>query len=161
VEGDHHIQGDSRQACRSSSSSFLLQITIEMRRWHCFPLKGSKAGDVGKLYSIRRVAFSSDTSHTTHPPSFCHLVQLWNLRLSAISSVDHHCGSSAVLGHPLCNCGFSVTLDWDARAEAELASLDACRLALRIEVGCTELNKDKTEEWGMMNSTALELNPFL
>lgn len=92
--------------------------------------------------------FSSDTSHNTHPPSFYHLVEFWSLRLSTGSSVDHHCGSSAVLGHPLRNCGVSVMPDWDARAEADLASLDACRLVLGIEAGWTELNKDKTEEWG-------------
>lgn len=135
VEGDHHIQGDSRQACRSSPFLFLLQITIEMRRWHCFPLKGSKAGDAGTLYSIKRVAFSSATSDPAHHPSFCDLVQLWSLRVSSRSSVDHHCGSSAVLSHPVCNCGCSVTPDWDARAEAGMASLDDYRLVLGVEAG--------------------------
>lgn len=131
VEGDHHIQGDSRQACRSSPFLFLLQITIDMRRWHCFPLKGSKAGDIGKLYSIKGVAFSSATSCSAHHPSFCDLVPLWSLRLSAGSSADQHCGSSAVLSHH----GFGVMLDWDARAEADMASLDACKLVFGVEEG--------------------------
>lgn len=55
---------------------------------------------------------------------------------------------STMLCYTLCKCGFSVTPDWDARAEADLASLGACRLVLRVEAGWAELNKDKTEDWG-------------
>lgn len=53
--------------------------------------------------------------------------------------------------------GCNVTLDGDARA----ASLDSCGPVLGFEAGWAELSKDKTEEWGTMNPTALELNPFL
>lgn len=53
--------------------------------------------------------------------------------------------------------GCNVTLDGDTRA----ASLDACGPVLGFEAGWAELSKDKTEEWGTMNPTALELNPFL
>lgn len=52
VDGDHCIQGDSRQACGSSPSLFLLQITIGMGRR--LSLKGSKAGAVGRSFSISR-----------------------------------------------------------------------------------------------------------